>query len=190
LSCTAQKPELIGTFDFICQKVDPDSNFGGSDSTAPTSTEFPEPGSSAFPSDLILFQDTSGQVTIASARTLFESIDVDITNSFDSFIGPAKFLQRLRWWGRSSASLAIKHLLTASPNDQANYEANTALDSSMGWVNGGQSLTIDFNVQNKIESPLKDDLTNGQTFRTDFTMVNYYDSAASSDLVVTVDDTA
>jgi hypothetical protein len=190
LACSAQSPQAILTLDLVAQKVDPDSNFGGSDSTAPDATEFPEPAASDFPTDLVVFQDTSGQLSIASTRVLYESVDLSVTNAMDPYKGAAKFIQRLRFWGRSSATLAIKSILTSSPNDRTNYEANTSLDSSLAFVNGGLSITIDFNAANKIDAPPTDSLPNGNTFTQDAVLANYYDTSASGDLSIVVDNTA
>jgi hypothetical protein len=188
LACSAQSPAMIATITFAAQKVDPDNNYGGSDSTAPSATEFPEPSESDFPTDLVLFQHCGGAVTIGSARTLFDTFAMEIVNSFDPFRGPNNFVQRMRFWGRESATLGFRNLLTAA-TDRTAYEANTALDARVTFTLGNQSIAIDFNEANRIDTPPQDSLENGKTFFQELSIANYYDATAAADLSITCDNT-
>jgi hypothetical protein len=142
----------------------------------------PAPVDTNYPLGPYTFHMTSGQLSIASTRSQYESLAIAVTNALDGRWFEGTFVSINRFCGRSS-TLNAALLLKATPDDRTAYEAITAQSCSVGFMNGvtGQNLTISMNGQNRITA-LPYDLPINQVYMNNLTLQNLYDPTAGGDL--------
>ena len=164
----------------------------GSDTTDPDATEFPEPSATDFATDPILFQhlNSTGFLKIASSRTNHASFNLEVTNPLAIYRGTDAWPELIRFFGAPDATLRSRLLLKASPDDRASYEQQTALDVQAKFVSGNMSVLIDLNAANRISEPPTQQMQPGQWYEEELVVQSYRDTAETTDLVITVDDTA
>jgi hypothetical protein len=195
LSCSRDSPLLMLSADWIGQKPLENDTMGGADTSDPTTTEFPAPSATSYATDPILFDDLddTGSLTgffkIASDRTNIMSVSVEVSNALAAYRGQSAWLEKLRHFGARDVSVRSRMLLKASPDDRTSYESQTALDVQIKFVNSAKSLLIDLNAANRISEPPAQTMTPGQWYEQEIVVASYRDTAETTDLVITIDDT-
>ncbi len=152
------------------------TDFGDSDAD-PTSTEFPAPADTVYPSDLYLWGHSG--LTIGTARTRVTSITVRGQNRMDPHTFFSKYLQINYFTGRET-TVQANHLLLASPDDRAAFEAQTAKTTSVVLDNGTVETTLTLNTANQL-SAVDDDLALGRAYSQGLTIANLYDTSVGGD---------
>jgi Phage tail tube protein len=156
----------------------------GTETGDPTSTPFPAPAETSYPTGPYTFAMTAGQLSIGgSTRTGYASLGIDIKNAIDGQWFETSFRQVLQFLGRES-QLSTKLFYKPSPNDGITFESLTAQAAEVTFQNGvtGQNLTINFNGQNTI-SDLPYDLPLDKVYMIDMTLDNRFDPSAPGDFV-------
>lgn len=184
IECSAEAPLAIATFDIETSKPEPNASFGGSDTNAVNTTEFPAPTFADYPTDPCHFFHTAGGLFIGATRTLYDSISIDIKNTIDRKYYETKWVAMLPCLGRE-ARLKYKALLKASPDDRQTYEYSNTTNCSIKF-NSTNSVTITYNAQNRIDNPPADDLPLDRVYEQEVEFLNYYDNTANADITVTV----
>jgi Phage tail tube protein len=153
-------------------------------SSDPDATAFPAPADTDYPSGPYTFKMTAGGITVASARTEYDSLAIAIQNVLDGRWFEQSYLQVNQFCGRAS-TLETELYLKASPDDRAAYEALTAQAVSAVFTNGvtNQNMTLQFNGQNTI-TDLPYNLPLNQAFMQKLSLKNRYDPSASNDISV------
>jgi hypothetical protein len=177
LSCSRQDPILRASFTLVAQKMVGNEVDSSSD---PNGTEFPFPtDDTSYPTGPYLFSHTSGNLTIGTSRTQFESIQIDVQNVVKSPPFDQKFPQLVRYLGRSQSTLKAKLNLKASPDDRVNFESQTAMSASVEWNNGTHTFTLNFNGNNVIDD-IGDDFPDEDIYEYDLTLANLRDTSSTS----------
>ncbi len=152
-------------------------------SSDPTSTEFPAPADTDYPTDVFKFIDLKGNLTIDSSRTAFSSIALKAVNKLDAQWFEDRFLYLLRRLGRSS-TLDASVLYKPTPDDLASYQALTALATSIRFDNGVNFFQCSMNAQNKLKKVGKS-LEVDRVYQLPLSLQNYWDPVAGTDLTIT-----
>lgn len=165
----------------MAQKMDGNSVDSTSD---PDATAFPLPADTAFPTDPVLFLQTT--VSAAStALTYCQGIEVNVTNSMDAlyFAGsPFIGLDRIR--GRSTM-VNLDMMMSATPDFRAQMESLTSQALTVVATNTAKTITLDFK-SNVLVDTVSDNLTPGKLFLVSLGNEVQWDTSASADFVVTV----
>ena len=152
----------------------------------PDATAFPVPPDTAFPTDPLLFYQST-TTAAGSALTYVQGITIDVNNAMDArfFTGATagRFIGLNRIRGRkSTASLDL--IYTATPNWRPKLEAITSEALSFAFSNSVNTVTVDFKANNLIKS-LSDALAPGKLYDQTVSYTNQYDTASSLDLAFT-----
>jgi hypothetical protein len=155
----------------------------GTETGDPTSTPFPAPAETSYPTGPYTFAMTSGQLSIGgSTRSGYASLSIDVSNVIDGEWFETSYRQVIQFQGRSS-KLMTKLFYKPSPNDGIAYELLTAQAASVTFVNGvtNQNLTVTYNGQNTI-TDLPYDLPLDKVYMIDMTLQNRFDPSAPGDI--------
>lgn len=183
LKCAREDANAVAMLDIDFVGSTPQGNTFDS-SSDPDVTAFPTPLDSEYPTDPFLFSHTSGQLLIGgAARVFYGSVELDVTNVLDARYFASRFVQLIRCYGRDSR-LKFKHMVMASPDDRATYEALTAQAASVEFNNGTHTAKIDFNGSNPFEG-VDDDLPLDKLYEQGLELQNQWDSAAGADITPT-----
>jgi hypothetical protein len=148
----------------------------------PTSSEFPAPAESDYPTGPYTFRNTAGRLTVGSVRTQYESLVITIRNALDARWFETSYLTVLQFCGRSS-TLDTDLYLKSTPDDRSAYEAITAQACSLALSNGTNTCSINFNGKNHIVK-LPYDLPLNRAFMQKLSLKNRFDPEAALDLTV------
>ena len=131
------------------------------------------------------FTMTSGGLSIASTRTSYSSLNINIQNFIDGAYFENMHRSTLQFCGRKT-TLQANLLFKPSPDDRAVYEAITAQAVSAVFTNGVtlQNMTVNMHGKNNI-TELPYDLPIDKHFETQLKLVNNYDTSIPEDFVVT-----
>ena len=141
-------------------KMDANAYYASSD---PDASAFPAPADTVFPTDAVLFIHTLNQFKIGgSVVTYPQSLDLNIDNHLDPLFFNSPFLLIDRKRGRS-ATASASLLYTATPNWRADFEALTSRAAVFGWANGTNTITINYQGNNLLDT-IADDLTPGKVY--------------------------
>ena len=153
-------------------------------SSDPTSTVFPSPADTTFPTDAVLILQST--VSVASTTLTYVSgFEFNCTNAmaFNYFAGsPWIGYDILR--GRSS-TMALDLLYTASPDWRTQFEALTTEAVQVVMTNTTHTLTLNMETYNLLDT-LQDNLTPGQTYKQAVTFESQWDATNSADYVWTL----
>lgn len=150
----------------------------GSTPLAITSTDFPTPALSAYPTDdPFEFFHIAGHVTIGGARTNIQSLQLTINNMTKSFPDENRFANNVGWFGRD-VTLSLK-LLYKSAADRLAYEAGTKQAVSVAFNNGTTTLTINMQGVCNMDS-VEDDLPLDDYFTQTLTLSSLVDPASTA----------
>jgi hypothetical protein len=183
LDCSAGSPLLNATFELVGSKPIPNDDLGGVDSSEVSATEFPGPTDHVWPTDPVLFQESSGLVKIGTTRTQYDSVSLDIRNSMDAQRFESRYLVLARLLGRGvmlSANLHYK----ATPDNRAAMEALTAQDTEVSWSNGVNTIKVDMHGAALFDS-VSDDLPLEGLYRQSVTVGSFHDASVGTDLTFT-----
>lgn len=144
--------------------------------------EFPAPAETDYPCGPYLFSHTSGKLKIATARTLYSSVQFSWTNAMSPQWFESKYLQLLKCCGRTS-SLEVDLYMKKTPDDLTTLKALTALDAELSFDNTVNTLKIDMGLSNRFKGLVRDLPIDG-VYSWKGTVQNYWDASAASDLVV------
>jgi hypothetical protein len=156
----------------------------GTETGDPTSTPFPAPAETNYPTGPYTFAMTAGQLSLGgSTRAGYLNLGIDIKNVIDGEWFETSYRQVIQFLGRES-TLQSKLFYRPTPNDGISFELLTALAASVTFQNGvtGQNLTINFNGQNTI-TDLPYDLPLDKVYTIDMTLGNRFDTSAPGDIV-------
>jgi hypothetical protein len=153
-------------------------------SNDPDAVEFPEPLDSDYPTDLYLFTHTVGGFTLDSVRSIYSSMSINVQNSMDARFFEAPFIYLDQFRGRA-ATMSIKGLYKANPDDRAAFEAIDTHEAEVVIDNGDITTTIQFNGNNVLDQ-ITDDLPLDRVFEQEFLLATQWDNAVHEDLSVSV----
>lgn len=147
----------------------------------PSSGTFAAPADTDFPTDPVMFYQSSGAASVGgSALSFLDGLTIDVTNTLD-----AKYFQssnghlafdRLR--GRA-CKIGLDLLYTASPEWRTLYEAITSEAAQVAWTNTTHTVTLNFNGNNLVDG-VDDDLTPGQVYMQKVSLETQWDTSVSS----------
>jgi hypothetical protein len=183
LECSAGSPLVIASFDIIAIKPVPNDDLGGADSTAISTTEFPGPTVTSWPTDPVLFQESTGGVKIGTTRTLFEELSFDIQNVLDPKRYESRYVQTCRMLGRNGMLSTLLHY-KSTPDDRSAFNGLTAQDCEVAWTNGVNTVKVDFNTAAIIDN-VEDRLPLEGEYQQRVSVASFYDGAASADITFT-----
>lgn len=148
-----------------------------------TVSDFAEPLSTDYPDqNPFVFQDSSGTLVIASAITNYSSLNLSITNTIQQRWDESRYPIRSKWRERQTTLTAT--LLEKSNALRDAFEAQTALDVEYNYDNGSDTLTIDLNSRNYVQT-----LANSRPLSGDFeqtvTIRNRIDPSLGTDITLT-----
>lgn len=181
LSCSKQDPRLKVTGEIIFQKEVGNAVDSSSDVS---STVFPLPADTDYPTGPYLFTQTASNIIYTStALASYNSVTVTINNKLDVQYFETAYPSIIAFRGRET-TVAMDLLLKSSPNLRADYQALTSRAFSVEWNNGTKSSKIDLGSSNHI-TELPYDLPLGQTFMQKLTLKNRWNASASKDIAIT-----
>ena len=125
-------------------------------STDPSSGVFPVPAFTDYPIDYLLFTHSSGNFTLGSALTKYESLNVDFNNKLDPRFFASNFVQEIRILGRE-LTLEAMLKLDSAPDFRSQFEKIQPLTTSVEFNNQINTVTMNYQT-NTIISKLDDDL--------------------------------
>jgi hypothetical protein len=181
LECSRQSPLLRFSFDL--QGIRDDTNAAGT-VAYPDGTEFPAPAETDYPTGPFLFSHTSGAMKVGTVRTQYESVSIRFQNAMDPRWFESQYCQLIKFCGRTTSIAARLHM-KSTPDDLAAFRANTVQDSEISWANGVNTLKVDFLAKNHIKS-LGRDLPLANVYAWDLSAQNYWDSASTNDIAITM----
>jgi len=149
---------------------------------SPKASTLAEPADSVFPVQVYTFQHLRGGFTLGSARTNFETINVDVQNALTPYFDESQYANAVRMGGRSS-SVTSRIRLKASPDDRALWEAGTEQALSLVWTGYSHSATLNFNAKNWITGHAEDIPIDRESY-VDLAIQNYLDTSAAADLTM------
>lgn len=189
ITCSADAPLALLTMNIEASKPIPNDTFGGTDTLASNTTEFPDPTDASYPTDVAHFFHTNGKLTFGNTRTLYTSLGINIANRTVRFYGETPWPQVITTLGRESRC-TFRSLIRSTVDDRTDYEKSTAKSVSVGFnttINSVvHTITINYNSQNRHDTPPADDLPIDNVYAQEINLLNYYDAAANTDIVVTV----
>jgi hypothetical protein len=151
------------------------------DASSDPTTTFPFPAEADYPVGPWLFGQSAGNFSLnAATRVSYESLSISVTNVHDPRFFEGHFLQACGAKGRK-ATLDAALRLKNTPDDRAAYEALTAMACSVAFTNGTNTLTLQFNANNRI-GKLPRDLPLGKEFMQNLSLMNLWDPAAPGDV--------
>mgnify|MGYP000862396488 FL=1 len=191
LACSRQNPLVLMTYDLVFGGVKEDDTLGGTNTSDPDATEFPDPGDNGFATNAVIFQhlDGDGGLTIGTERSNISSLEIEVTNPLSIYKGASPWPEIIRHIGARDVVLRATLLHKHSPDDRASYESQTAQDVQVKFASGAMSVLFDFNAANYISEPPKLTMQPGMLYEQNVVIQNYRDTAETTDLVVTIDDT-
>lgn len=152
-------------------------------STDPTSTTFPAPTDLQLPTNAYVFIHASGNLTVGSARSQFQSVRISCKNQVARRFWANRFINLMRFVGRSTTLEAV-NFYAPTPDDRTSYEGLTTETTSFALNNGTHSITINMNSASVITT-FEDQLPLNDLFTQTMTITNQWDSTAGSDLALT-----
>jgi hypothetical protein len=167
--------------DGIASRILPNSVDG---SSAPTSTPFPTPADTDFPSGPYLFQHTKGNLLLAGvAVTKYEDITLKVANKLVADSWEDSYPTTIGAYGRET-TLEATLLLKSTPDLVADAIALTKKSVAVTFNNTVNTLGVSLGARAVLgEAPR--DLQLGQEYRQKATWKSLWDSSTSTDLVVT-----
>jgi hypothetical protein len=151
-------------------------------STDPTATTFPAPTDPQLPVNPYVFIHASGNLTIGTARSTFQSIKISSKNVLARRYWANRFINLMRFVGRST-TLEAQNFYTPTPDDRTSYEGLTTETTSFALNNGTHSITWTLNTASVITS-LEDHLPLDDLYTQTMTITNQWDPSAGSDLAL------
>ncbi len=141
---------------------------------------FTEPAFSVFPTVLpYTIQQSSTQFSIAAtARTKYNRFSCSIANILKPQFDELAYISSLPYCGRD-VSFSTSFQYTAS-TDTAAHEAQTALDTTIAFVHGTNTLTLDFQSVGRLTTRARS-MPLGDVSREDYTLDALYESAGGTD---------
>lgn len=181
LSSAADSGIVMLRLELQAQKFDGNSVDSSSD---PDATAFPAPADTAFPTDVMLHSHADANLKIATtAITYVNSLELDVTNQMSVNYSTSAFLKFDRLRGRASKATA-NVIYTATPNWRSDYEALTTRAATWTWTNTTNTVLLDYNGNNIVDS-LTDDLTPGEVYKQTVAWENQFDTSAGADIEFT-----
>ena len=170
----------MGTFTLVGSTPQGNSFDGSVD---PTSTVFPEPALTAYPSDVVLFQHLKGYVSIGgTSRSNFENWEFSAHGTLNAYFDESRFANSIRLGGRRiTASTRMRN--KSNVDDRTTYESATVQAASLEWTNGVHSITLGMNTQNYIR-PYKEDLPLDHEVYNNMGISSLLDQTAGNDLAL------
>ena len=147
------------------------------------STTSPPPTDSQLPTNPYVFIHASGNLTIGSARTQFQSVKLSCKNQLARRYWANRFVNLMRFVGRSTTLEAV-NFYAPTPDDRTSYEGLTTETTSFELNNGTHSITINMNTASVITT-FEDQLPLNDLYTQTMTITNQWDSTAGSDLALT-----
>jgi hypothetical protein len=173
------------SMDLVAQKFVGNTFDGSSD---PTTTEFPDPLETSYPTNPYLFQHSSGGLLLGSGsgtvRSQYESLALAVANTIDARPFESRFLQVAAFRGRRS-TLDVALRLKATPDDDAAYLALAAQRAQLTLTNGANSVVVNFQGNNFLSRRARD-LPLNKVFMRTLTITNAFSQSAANDLSYTV----
>jgi hypothetical protein len=173
------------SLDLVAQKYVGNTYDGSSD---PTTTEFPDPAETDYPTNPYLFIHSSGGLLLGSGsgtvRSQYESLALAVANTIDARPFESRFLQVAAFRGRRS-TLDVALRLKATPDDDAAYLALAAQRAQLTLTNGANSVVINFQGNNFLSRRARD-LPLNKVFMRTLTITNAFSQSAANDLSYTV----
>jgi len=156
-------------------------------STDPTSTEFPLPAETNYPTGPYTFGHLgsgTGTVTVGTNRAAScMSLSLSVKNTLTPNYYASRFLSTHRFVGRqTTADLTL--LYKSTPDDRGSYRSLSPLATSFKIDNGVNSIALSFNGKNVIR-PWKRALPNAQQYQQQLTIANRWDPSAATDITLT-----
>ena len=151
-------------------------------STDPTSTTFPAPTDSQLPTNPYVFIHASGNLTVGTARTQFQSVKINCKNQIARRFWANRFVNLMRFVGRSTTLEAV-NFYAPTPDDRTSYEGLTTETTSFALNNGTHSITINMNTASVL-TRFEDQLPLNDLYTQTMTITNQWDSTAGSDLTM------
>jgi hypothetical protein len=153
----------------------------------PTATVFPVPQDNYFAVDpfVFLFAGGSSYIEYAGAtRTEFTELTLSSTNNFASRYFANRFIQMMRFMGRTTTVATKLWYPPSSQDDRTLYEGLTSESVSIELNNGTHGFTVAFNAQNVL-GPFEDDLPQANLYMQPSTSANLWDAVAGNDFTLT-----
>ncbi len=151
------------------------------DSSAdPTAITFPPPTDSQLPTNPYVFLHASGNLTVGSSRTQFQSVKIACKNHLARRFWANRFVNLMRFVGRTTTLEAVNYY-APTPDDRTSYEGLANETTSFALNNGTHSVTINMNTANVITT-FEDQLPLNDLYTQTMTVSNQWDSTACSDL--------
>ena len=151
-------------------------------STDPTATTFPAPTDPQLPTNPYVFMHASGNLTVGTSRTQFQSVKISCKNQVARRFWAYRFVNLMRFVGRSTTLEAVNSY-APTPDDRTSYEGLTTETSSFALNNGTHSITINMNTASVI-TRFEDQLPLNDLFTQTMTITNQWDCTAGSDLTM------
>ncbi len=151
-------------------------------STDPTSTTFPAPTDPQLPTNPYVFIHASGNLTVGTARTQFQSVKINCKNQIARRFWANRFVNLMRFVGRSTTLEAV-NFYAPTPDDRTSYEGLTTETTSFALNNGTHSITINMNTASVL-TRFEDQLPLNDLYTQTMTITNQWDSTAGSDLTM------
>jgi hypothetical protein len=151
-------------------------------STDPTATTFPAPADPQLPVNPYVFIHASGNLTIGTARSTFQSIKIKSKNVLARRYWANRFINLMRFVGRST-TLEAQTFYAPTPDDRTSYEGLTTETTTFALNNGTHSITWTLNTASVITS-LEDHLPLDDLYTQTLTITNQWDPSAGSDLAL------
>jgi hypothetical protein len=181
LACSRQSP--IALLNVTGQGIRDNVKADGATAGYPDATEFPAPTETQYPSNPYLFSHTSGQLTIGSVRTQYNSVGFNVTNAMDPRWFESTYIQFIRFLGRTTTLTADMHL-KVTPADITNWQSKTVQVMSLKFDNGVNTLKLDC-LTNNFYTALGRSLPLNQVFARQVTLTNFWDTSTGNDLTLT-----
>ncbi len=185
-SMSASRQDPIFKFNASLIGIRDDLNAAGAAAGTPgtvDATEFPEPGDADMPgcSAWLFSHVSAGGLKIATTRTQYGSVSLNVANQIAANSFESKYLQLARFCGRSTTT-QVSLRLKASPDDLATYKAQTSMASQIKLDNGSITLTLDMPTT-KWDTVARD-LKLADEFLLNGTLAAFYGATAGTDVTV------
>jgi hypothetical protein len=181
LTVSEDGQRMMASFDLVGSKYQ--SNTFDS-SIDPTSTEFPQPLDTEYPTDYVLFIHSNAALLIDTVAFLkYKSLGFSwqCNHAVDFFAN--RFVQQQRSWGRKLKLDADVHLV-ASPDFRAAFQTLAAKAVTLAFTNTTNTLTLNLQGKARIEG-LDDDLPLGTNYMRKLSFGSRYDTTAGADFSFT-----
>ena len=160
-------------------------------STDPTAGTFPAPTDAQMPLNPYVFTHASGGLTIGTARTQFQSVQLSVKNMIARRFWANRFINLMRFVGRT-ATLQAQNFYVPTPDDRTDYEGLLGFNAGAGYtgttvtfeLNNGVH-TIIYNLEtNSVITTFEDNLPLNDLYTQTMTVATQWDPANSIDLTV------